>query len=149
MNKMQKTLFLSVLVSELGHIFCCVLPVLLSLLGLFSAFGILSLVPGFIWETHDFMHKWELVIISISAAFLAMGWGIAFYLQKNIDDSHNHCTDGHCAGQAAKRTKLILIFATVLFAFNFSVYLLVHKEGAPFYTDTTHQHHADAHGHIH
>lgn len=145
MTRMQKTLFFSVLASELGHVFCCVLPVILSLLSLFSAFGALSLVPAVIWEAHDFMHRWEIVIISISAVLLALGWWIALYLQKTVQDNHENCTNSHCADKSVKKTRLVLIIATVLFAFNFSVYALVHKDGAPLHIDEGQQHHPHHH----
>lgn len=155
MNKMHKTLFWSVLVSEIGHVFCCVLPVLLSLLSLFSVFGTMSLVPGIIWDTHHFMHQWELLIISLSAVFLAIGWAIALYLQKEAQETHNHCTENHCAGTAVKRTKLVLWVATGLFAFNFSLYAMVHRDNAPFHAELAgsadHHDHSDhaSHGHAH
>ena len=111
--------------SEAGHIFCCALPAILSLISLLSALGLMGVVPGFVLEFHDFMHHWEATVIILSALVLALGWSLHNY-SKKIDCHSSGCGHKPCKPKK-KKTEKILILATVLFAFNLTVYLSVHR----------------------
>lgn len=125
MIKSQKAVFWTVILSETGHLFCCALPALLGILSFFSAFGIIGLMPNMVLDAHDFMHRWELPVIILSASLLGFGW----WLYKNslkLDCSTEHsCGHPPCKPKKDK-TKLVLIVASVLFAFNFTLYLFFH-----------------------
>lgn len=125
MLRTQKTIFWTILVSETGHVFCCALPVFLSVLSLFAAFGSMGLVPGIFFDLHELVHRWELFVICVSALLLGFGWWLHMY-SKNIDCTNHGC--GHPPCKPKKdRTHLVLIIASVLFMFNFSLYLFFHQ----------------------
>lgn len=150
MLKTQKAIFWSVVLSETGHLFCCALPAVLGLLSVFSAFGIIGVVPNTVLGLHDFMHHWELPVIAFSAALLAFGWWLYVNSLKLDCASEHSC--GHPPCKPKKdRTKLVLMLASGLFVFNFSLYLFFHdgvylmKEASSSY-EAAHLH---THKHVH
>jgi hypothetical protein len=124
-ERVQKTLTWALVASEASHVFCCVLPTIFSVLSLFVGIGLIASMPGIMVHIHDFIHRWEMPIICVSGLILMAGWGLNYYGRKV--DCHDHgCCHGACAPKKSK-AHLILITATVLFAFNLSVYLLAHR----------------------
>lgn len=110
--------------SEAGHVFCCALPAVISIISFFSALGVIGFMPSFIFDIHQIMHNWEVTIIIASALTLALGWGLHSY-SKKIDCRSSGC--GHVPCKPKKnKTERILVLASVLFAFNLAVYLSVH-----------------------
>lgn len=148
-ERVQKTLTWALIVSEASHVFCCVLPTVFSILSLFVGMGMIASMPGVMVQVHDFIHHWELPIIAVSGLILLMGWGLTIYSRKM--DCHDHgCCHGACAPKKSK-AHLILIVATVLFAFNLTVYVLAHRTNIIQRGVQEHlgQHHADGHNHDH
>lgn len=125
MEKQKKAIFWAIIVSETSHIFCCVLPVLFSFASLFAGLGMISALPAGYVAFHDFMHRWEVPMIAVSAMILVFGWWLYFHSQK-VDCHDTGCHHPPCTPQKDK-TNLILKIATALFIFNVAVYLVFHR----------------------
>ncbi len=123
-DKRQKIIFWTVLFSEAGHVFCCVLPSIFSMFAILVGTGVVSAMPASWVLFHDVMHKYEIPMIAFSAVILAAGWGLYFY-SKRIDCHDTGCTHGPCDKKKIK-TSTLLSFATLLFAVNITIYLISH-----------------------
>ena len=124
-EKVKKSVLWAVVLSEGTHVFCCVFPTLFSLAGLLASIGIFITIPGVLIEFHDFLHVWEIPIIILSGALLALGWAVVLYSDK-IDCHNSGCAHGACAPRKSK-AHLVLKIATVLFLFNVAVYVFIHR----------------------
>ena len=125
MKKMKAAIFWSILVSETAHVFCCVLPAIVSV---FSILGSLSLIPGSLLAFHHFMHQYEIPVLIGSVTLLALGWALHI-LSEKIDCHDTGCGHPPCAPQKNK-TSLILKAATILFVFNTVIYFTLHYQSA-------------------
>lgn len=125
MEKIQKTLFWSIIASESMHVFCCVLPTIVSVISLLAGVGALSFLPGIVLDLHEVLHRWEVPMIVLSGVILAVGW-VLYYASRRID-CHDEagCTHGPCSPKKNITFK-VMVFATALFAFNVLVYLSLH-----------------------
>lgn len=123
--KMQKSMMWAVILSETSHLFCCVLPTLVSLVGLLAGLGVVVALPVRFLEIHDFLHAWELPMIIASGVILALGWVMIRHSDK-VDCHSTGCAHGACAPKK-NAAHLVLKIATVLFVFNVLVYALVHR----------------------
>ncbi len=127
MNKLQRTLNVTILATETSHIFCCVLPTVFSLAGLLAGIGLIGAIPPGIEALHDIIHDWELPIIITSGLVLALGWWVHDYAQKiDCHDGENGCEHGACEPKKRRSAKILKV-ASVLFLINVSVYFLVHR----------------------
>lgn len=124
MEKIKNAVFWTVLASETGHIFCCVLPTLVSILSLLSGLGLVSALPAGLLAFHDFMHEWEMPIITASAIILVLGWALHL-LSLKLDCHDTGCHHGTCAPKKIGTSRLLWI-ATALFAFNLCIYFTLH-----------------------
>lgn len=125
MDKRSKAIYWTVLLSETSHVFCCVLPIIFSLLSLLSGAGLAAALPAHVIQLHDFMHQWEVPMIVVSGLLLACGWGLHEY-SRRLDCRDTGCVHEPC-GTTKKRTALVLKIATVLFLVNVTVYAAVHR----------------------
>lgn len=125
MERIQKTIFWAVLASEFSHIFCCVLPTVVSILSLMAGLGIFSVMPSGLLALHELIHTWEVPMIITSAAILLMGWGL-HVLSVKIDCHNTGCAHEPCGPKKTRSSKLLMI-ATALFTINVSVYMFVHR----------------------
>lgn len=124
-EKHQKTLFWTIIATEISHVFCCVLPTLFSAMSVLAGLGIVASMPGWLEGLHDALHDWELVMIALSASVVAIGWGLHFYSLKN--DCHDHgCIHEPC-GPRKRIASRILIAASILLAFNVTIYFGFHR----------------------
>jgi hypothetical protein len=126
---MQKSLVWTVVLSELTHVFCCVLPTLFSVTSLLVGLGVVASMPVSMLEIHHFMHHWEIPIIAGSGVILALAWLATWYSHK-LECAHAHdCGHEACSApkKSDKRTTAILKVATALFLFNVVVYAVVHR----------------------
>lgn len=121
-ENVKKSMLGFVVLSELGHLFCCVLPVLFSLIGIIAGFGV---IPSWIISTHDAMHHYELAIIVFSGVMLTLGWAAYWYSQR-IDCHDTGCHHPPC-DKKKDWNKLVLQIAVVLFVFNLLIYAGVHR----------------------
>lgn len=123
-EKLQKKLSWAIILSETGHVFCCVLPSVFSIVSVLVSAGVLSVMPASLTRWHDAVHDWEIPIILASAVLLAAGWGL-HALSRRLDCHDTGCHHPPCSPQKKKTSKLLLI-ATGLFTVNVMIYLTVH-----------------------
>ncbi len=123
-KKAQGVLSWVVILSEISHVFCCVLPSVFSLLTILVGMGVLGAMPTWMNGLHDVMHDWEIPVIIASAVVLFLGWSLHF-ISKAIDCRDTGCGHEPCAPKK-NRTQLVLIIATLLFAVNVTIYMTVH-----------------------
>ncbi len=142
MQKLRQSIYMAVLASELTHIFCCGLPVLVSMLSLMVSMGVISFLPTGLVAFHDVLHAYEIPMIITSAVILALGWAL-HYISERLDCvKDSDCHHEPCAPKKKKASK-VLWFATVLFAVNVSVYFGLH------YEPSVHEPVLHAHDHAH
>jgi len=130
MQKYKNTVLTAIVASEASHIFCCVLPTVFSIASVLSGVGIISALPVGWVRLHDILHHYELPMIGISAAVLALGWGLHYYSEHmGPHEQHKHCCDGHCGPKASTKNKVhtILKLATALFIINLAIYGIFHR----------------------
>lgn len=125
MEKLQKATFWTLILSESMHIFCCVLPTLISVISLLAGAGALSFIPGGILNLHDFLHHWELPMIALSGLLLGLGWLLHHISRKMNCVTESNCCHKPCAPKKTMTFK-IMVAATVLFVFNLSIYFMFH-----------------------
>lgn len=123
MERIQSVLYWVIVVSASSHIFCCVLPTAVSLLGLVTGVGMISSSLPWFEHVHHVIHRYETPLLVFSGMMLALGWGVQMYSQ-HIDCHDTGCTHGSCAPQK-KRAALILYIATGLFVFNILSFLFL------------------------
>ena len=146
----QKSLVWTVILSESSHVFCCVLPTVISLVSLLAGMGVVVAMPASLLRLHDLLHEWELPMIAASGAVLLLGW-LATWYSDRIDCHSSGCAHGACAPKKDK-AHLVLKIATLLFLLNIAVYFGVHRSGIAGPEGAGHHHdHADhrAAGHAH
>ena len=126
MQKIQKTLYASVVASESIHIFCCVLPTVFSILSLLAGMGVVATLPSFLNDAHAAIHAYEIPMIMVSGLILLFGWGLYLYSRKI--DCRNEGTCAHTPCEPKKnRTKIFMMLATILFVVNIMVYFAFHR----------------------
>lgn len=126
MEKLQRTIFWTIVASESTHIFCCVLPTIFSLAGLLTGLGMIVTIPGWMTSIHETIHGWEIPVIIFSAVMLVFGW-VLYFISRKIDCVEDAgCRHEPCAPKK-KSALTILIIATALFTFNTSIYMGIHR----------------------
>ncbi len=113
-----------VVLSEVSHVFCCVLPSIFSVLTVFVGMGVIGVMPVWMESTHHAMHDWEIPLIGMSAFILVLGW-LLHFISKRIDCHDTGCGHGPC-GTKKNKTARVLKIATFLFVINVVIYLSVH-----------------------
>ena len=150
LKNIQKSLITIILVSQLGHIFCCVLPTVFSILSLLAGLGILYILPAGLENLHDMIHDYENYIMIASAILLVFGWAIYMISLKincNEVDIKQACSHEPCEPKK-DRAKIILLIASALFLINVSVYLGFH-DAAPLEAVIHSEEHTHDHEHAH
>ena len=113
-----------VVLSEVSHVFCCVLPSIFSVLTIFVGMGVIGVMPVWMESTHHVMHDWEIPLIGMSVFILVLGWGLHF-ISKRIDCHDTGCGHEPCGTKKNKTAKTLKI-ATFLFVINVVIYSSVH-----------------------
>jgi hypothetical protein len=111
-------------VTQLGHLFCCGLPALFSILSLLSSFGVIISMPSEMHHFHHLVHDYELPLIMFAGTITALGWMLHYFSWK-IDCRTTGCVHEPC-GPKKKRFSKILIFSTILFSINLIVFFFFH-----------------------
>lgn len=115
----------AVLLSELSHVFCCVLPTVVTVLGALSNIGLIGAAPGVLLDLHETIHHYEIPLIVFSGVMVALGW--VFHLASREVDCHDTgCSHPPCTPVKRKNSR-ILVIATVLFMINLLIYAGIHK----------------------
>ncbi len=125
MERLNKHLFWTIILSEATHVFCCVLPTLFSLLSLLVGAGLIATLPPAWQEFHHILHEYELPLIVFSGAVIALGWGIDRYATR-IDCHDTGCGHPPCT-PVKKRAHIVLKIATALFICNLIIYFVFHR----------------------
>lgn len=128
MQRIRSAMSWAILVSETSHVFCCVIPSIVSLLSLLTGMGLMSALPVGLLGFHEFMHAYEVPMIAVSGIILAAGWGL-HALSQRLDCRGTGCCHEPCAPKKSKDSKM-LRFATVLYAVNLLVYFMFHYHAA-------------------
>ncbi len=103
MQRLQKSILAAVVLSEISHVFCCVLPILFSVISLLVGLGVVGVMPQIFTEIHDVMHAYEVPMIIVSGMVLFVGWGLYFVSQK-LDCHDTGCGHGPCEPRKRTRT---------------------------------------------
>lgn len=123
MQPLQKTLHTFLLVTLSSHVFCCVIPTLLSFASLISGLGFITIGPAF-EHFHDHMHHFETPILIFSFVMLGLGWGIELYTRRlHVDCCHHSGCEHEPCTPKKQRAHLILLIASLLFLVNLALYL--------------------------
>ena len=125
MQKIQKGVTLAIIMAEASHVFCCVLPTVVSIVSLLSGLGLVGALPAGMLQFHNFMHEWEVPVILTSGGILALGWGL-YALSRRLDCHDTGCGHGPCTPKK-KSSGRLLLFATALFLVNVIVYVVFHR----------------------
>ena len=153
-KKTQNVLSGMVILSEVSHVFCCVLPTIFSIASVLAAFGLIGITPVWMDSLHNAMHSYEIPIIISSGVILALGWLVHYYSQK-LDCHDDGCCHPPCEPKK-DRAHTVLKIGTVLFLFNVAIFLIFHKgletlgvvQHNPAAIEHAHSHdHAHAHDH--
>lgn len=123
MQRIQSFIDWASVLTQLGHIFCCGLPLLFSVLSLLSGLGVMMVMPSEMIFLHEMTHDYEVPMLVFAAIIISVGWGL-HYIAWRMDCLKTGCSHEPC-GQKKKRSSKILAFSTVLFAFNVSLFLLL------------------------
>lgn len=127
MQKIKKTILMSVIASESIHVFCCFLPTIFSVFSLLAGFGMIATMPHFMETAHHLIHGYEIPMMILSAFVLIFGWILYAYAQKMDCDNEPACQGTPC-NKTKLRTKKIMQVATILFVVNVTVYFLFHYQ---------------------
>lgn len=135
-KKVQGVFSWVVIASEIGHVFCCVLPTVFSVLTLLVGMGMIGVMPIWIDQFHDVMHGWEIPLMGFSGGVLLTGWAI-YYVSRRMDCHDTGCCHEPCSPKK-DRTKTILKIATALFVINVMIYATVHVPQSLGYFSSAH-----------
>ncbi len=126
----QKHFGWAVLASELSHVFCCVIPTLVTVLSVFANLGLFVVSPhGPLMNIHNAMHAYEIPIIVFSGVMVALGWATHIWGNK-VDCHDTGCCHPPCPSKAdpqKSRNTKILAAATLLFMVNMVIYFGIHR----------------------
>jgi hypothetical protein len=114
-----------VVATEISHVFCCVLPTLVTVFAVIVNAGLLSASPVFLESIHDVIHDYEAPIILFSGFMMLIGWAVHIAATK-ADCHATGCVHSPCEIQKSKNLR-ILQLATILFFVNIVIYFAVHK----------------------
>lgn len=108
----NKAVKIGIIASILPHLFCCVLPIVLSIVGLFA--------PEIAHA--EFIPHWvEPWLFVFSALMLALSW---FLVVRDCHCHCEHCDDAH--GHSHRPQKIILGVITAIFIISIILHLIAH-----------------------
>ncbi len=126
-DTLHRNIGIAIILAESTHVFCCVLPTLVTIISIMASVGAIIPIPLFLLDIHEFLHEYELPVIAFSGAVLALGWGL--YLASRVTVCEKpHCEPHEtvCAGKK-DRTRWVLAVATALFIVNITIYFTLHR----------------------
>lgn len=144
-EKLQHRIAWTVILAESSHVFCCVLPTIVTLISLLSSVGLIAQVPVVILDIHEALHAYEIPIIAFSGGMMVLGW-ILYAISRYIECAVPHCEPHEtvCTPQKSN-AHIILTVASIIFLINITVYFTVHVHMA----GLMHQDAVAAHAHDH
>ncbi len=110
LNMSKKAVRIGIIASILPHLFCCVLPIVLSVVGLVAPeFAHANIMP-------EWLEPWLFVF---SAGMLGLSWVMVV--------RECRCECDHCHGDHSHRTsKIILAVITILFIVSTLLHIIAH-----------------------
>lgn len=108
--------------TQLGHIFCCGLPAIFSVLSLLSGLGIIVAMPAGMDNFHHVIHDYEVPMIVTAGVVTTIGWALHFISIK-LDCNASGCCHEPCEPKKNRSSK-ILVFATFLFTVNLVIFFV-------------------------
>ncbi len=111
-------------VSEVSHVFCCIVPTLFTVITFLVGMGLIGAMPMWMDGLHGAMHSYEIPLIITSGFILSLGWGLHLFTEK-LDCHDTSCAHGSCKPKK-KKALTILKFATILFLANISIFTIFH-----------------------
>lgn len=125
-EKFQRNLAWAVLASETTHVFCCVIPTIVTLISVLASVGVISQVPVFMLDFHEILHHYEIPIIAGSGLMLVLGW-VLYAISRRIECQKPHCEPHETVCHPQKNnSRTVLLVATIVFAVNVTIYFAVH-----------------------
>lgn len=106
----DKAVKISLIATVLPHLFCCGMPIVLS---------VISLIAPDAAHFHIVPHWMEPWIFVISGAMLALSW---YMVLRDCGCACNHCHGGH----SHHKQKIILGIVSVIFIISIILHLLAH-----------------------
>ena len=108
----NKAVKIGIIASILPHLFCCVLPIVLSVVGLFAPeFAHSEIVPHWV-------EPWLFVF---SGLMLCVSW---YLVLRDCKCECEHCHDGH--GHSHRTQKIIIAVITVIFIISLILHFVAH-----------------------
>lgn len=144
-RKIQSIFVWFVIVSELSHVFCCVLPSIFTIVSIIMTMGFISAMPVWMSNVHDVIHEWEIPVITVSGVILLISWALHF-ISKRIDCHDTGCMHEPCEPKKSKNL-IVLKIATVLFVINISIYSAIHLSYQ--HSSQAHKQHGHEYNHDH
>ena len=120
MQRIQSFFHWAIIGTVMGHMLCCGLPTLVSILSLVSGLGLMATMPTGLLDLHDVIHDYEFTIIIFSGTMVAIGW-LLHTISHRMSCVEKGCSHPPCNPQK-KRSKKLLILATGLFLINLAIY---------------------------
>ncbi len=111
--------------TELSHVFCCVLPMLVTVFTVIVNAGLLTATPVFLTQIHDVIHDYEMPIILFSGLMMFVSWAVHLASHQAESDATG-CGHSSCVSKQNKNLRILQI-ATLLFFMNLVIYFAVHK----------------------
>jgi hypothetical protein len=149
-KKWQRSIAWSIILAESTHVFCCVLPTVVTVMAVLASFGAMTQMPVFILDLHAALHGYEVPVIIFSGAMLVAGWTL-HTISRRIECQKPHCEPHETVCSGTKdNTRLVLTIASVLFVINVAVYVTLHRGSAElleaqYTTGSAHDHGDHAH----
>lgn len=95
-KRLYKHVGWAVLVSELSHVFCCVIPTLVTVLSAFANIGLVVVAPdGILMRIHEALHEYEIPVIVFSGVMVVVGW-VAHLASRTVDCHDTGCGHPPC-----------------------------------------------------
>lgn len=124
MDRFQKNIGWTILLSQMTHVFCCGIPIFFSVLSFLSGFGLLGGGFSSVNAFHDVMHHWEMPLLVGSGVLLLFGWGLHAYSYRLDCRAATSCSHEPCTPKKRK-SGIILTGATLLFVANVAMFFFL------------------------
>jgi hypothetical protein len=125
-SNVQRNIALAVILAESTHIFCCVLPTVVTLFSILASFGVIAQAPIFMLDIHEALHAYEIPVIVFSGIMLVLGW-VFYVVSRRIECQKSHCEPHETVcGPQKNSARTVLILASLIFTMNIVVYTTVH-----------------------
>lgn len=108
-------------ISQYLCIFCCVVPAIAGLAGLFAAFGMAGQDTFILGDIARVVHPWRTEIMVTSVVLISISWSLWFY-NRRLAAQKIECG---CA-KSANKMPVFLMIASFILVFNMVGYVWTH-----------------------